>query len=61
MNIDIDELIVRLEVIFPDRCPHKGTKIEDIYFDAGSVAVVTWIKQEFKIYTGEAIPNEFVD
>jgi len=44
MIIISDELIAKLEEVFPNQCPNKGTKIEDIYWQAGAASVVVWLK-----------------
>lgn len=35
-----------LDEVFPDRCPVKGTSMEDIWFAAGARSVVNWLIEQ---------------
>jgi len=41
-------LLVRLEQIFPDRCPDLNTAEREIWFKAGQINVVSYLRVEYE-------------
>ena len=42
------ELIEELSLRFPDRCPEKGSSLEDYYRKQGQMEIIDFLNNQFK-------------
>tara|TARA_R110000782_G_scaffold213_1_gene611 strand:- start:122 stop:343 length:222 start_codon:yes stop_codon:yes gene_type:complete len=42
-----ESLIVRLEMLFPDKCPDLTEEQKDVWFKSGQVSVIRFLRQTY--------------
>lgn len=50
-----DEILAYLSRVFPDKCPEKGTKMEDVWYAAGQASVVRHLRQARERYVDQQL------
>jgi hypothetical protein len=43
-----ESLVVRLEMLFPDKCPDLTEEQKDVWFKSGQVSVIRFLRQTYK-------------
>jgi|TARA_R110000868_G_scaffold46496_4_gene153505 hypothetical protein len=42
-----ESLVVRLEMLFPDKCPDLTEEQKDVWFKSGQVSVIRFLRQTY--------------